>query len=257
MLNGAFDSADAASDIIMSEILIRRRNEIGSPNREPAIVVEALAQLCPISVLDGIFKITWALDRSARILHIGSGHGAMVASLRSLGYDAIGVECHKRPAAIDAEDFNVHCEFDDLPFKDRSFDVVIESGLCRLPPNRISKAIDEIRRVTRHGLVLCSIATDLPVDLIERHQLLDSVETLGSRWDWSEKLCGAGFGHALMDPALLNAAWSIAEAAGAGPGHWFEDSESLMFCIYQLKRKAVQPELPSLTSHDNVSVAAE
>ena len=259
-LNGAFDSADAATDIVMAEILIRRRAELGASDRDPALIAEILEQLCPVSILADILKVTWGLDRNSKILHIGSGSGQTVAALRALGYDAIGVESNRpaiAPTSPDVLDFNVYCEFDDLPFKAQSFDAVIESGLFRLPQNRISKAIEEIRRVTRHGLVLGSVATDLPIDLIERHELLNSVETLGSRWDWSEKLCDAGFSHALMDPVLLNEAWKIAEAAGAGPGHWFEDAESLMYCIYESKCVEIQKELPPLSSRDDVSVAAE
>ncbi|MBN9248875.1 MAG: FAD-dependent oxidoreductase, partial [Hyphomicrobium sp.] len=171
-LNGAFDSADAATDIVMAEILIRRRAELGAPDSEPAPIAETLEQLCPVAILADILRATWGLDRNSKLLHVGAGPGRTVAALRALGYDAIGVECNRSanaPISPEVAAFSVCCEFDDLPFKDQSFDAVIESGLFRLPQNRISKAIEEIRRVTRHGLVLGSVATDLPIDLIERH----------------------------------------------------------------------------------------
>ncbi|WP_052699124.1 FAD-dependent oxidoreductase [Hyphomicrobium sp. 99] len=259
-LNGAFDSADAATDIVMAEILIRRRAELSASDRELASIAETLEQLCPVSIVGGILRTTWGLGRNSKILHVGAGSGQTVAALRALGYDAIGVECNKPAIALtpsEVGDFNLYSEFDNLPFKELAFDAVIESGLCRLPQNRITKAIEEIRRVTRHGLVLGSVATDLPIDLIERHDLLNGVETLGSRWDWSEKLCEAGFSHALMDPVLLNEAWKIAEAAGAGPGHWYEDAESLLHCIYEPKNVGVPKELPSLSARDYVSISAK
>jgi hypothetical protein len=77
------------------------------------------------------------------------------------------------------------------------------------------------------------VTTDLSIDLIERHNLLEGVRMLGSRWDWSEKLYAAGFVHALMDPSRLEDVWKRAVAWGAGPGHWYEDAEAILFCFYQ------------------------
>jgi hypothetical protein len=110
---------------------------------------------------------------------------------------------------------------------------VVETALCRLPQPEVGKAIEEIRRVTKHGVVLGSITTDLAIDLLERHDLLEDVQTLGSRWDWAERFHAAGFVHALTEPSRLDEAWKIAAAAGAGPGHWYEDAESLIYCFYQ------------------------
>ena len=89
------------------------------------------------------------------------------------------------------------------------------------------RAIQEIRRVSKRGMVLGSVTTDLSIDLIERHNLLEGVRMLGSRWDWSEKLYAAGFVHALMDSSLLEDVWKRAVAMGAGPGHWYEDAEAI------------------------------
>ena len=80
-------------------------------------------------------------------------------------------------------------------------------------------------------MVLGSVTTDLSIDLIERHNLLEGVRMLGSRWDWSEKLYAAGFVHALMDPSLLDEVWKRAVATGAGPGHWYEDAEAIFLFL--------------------------
>jgi len=110
---------------------------------------------------------------------------------------------------------------------------VIETGLCRLTRPDALRAIEEIRRVSKWGMMLGSVTTDLSIDLIERHNLLEGVRMLGSRWDWSEKLYAAGFVHALMDPSLLEDVWKRAVAVGAGPGHWYEDAEAILFCLYR------------------------
>ena len=32
---------------------------------------------------------------------------------------------------------------------------------------------------------------------------------------------------------LIEGVWKRAVAAGAGPGHWYEDAEAILFCFYQ------------------------
>jgi hypothetical protein len=86
--------------------------------------------------------------------------------------------------------------------------------------------------VTKHGVLLGSVTTDLTLELIERYNLLEDMQVLCSRWDWAEKLA-AGFVHALFDPSRLGEAWERVEATGVGPGRWYEDSESLLYCVYE------------------------
>jgi SAM-dependent methyltransferase len=128
--------------------------------------------------------------------------------------------------------YNILGDLTDLPFPDGYFDIVIETNLCQLPRDKVAGAVAELRRVTRQGLVLGSVSSDLPIDLIERHDLLTDVKTLASRWDWSERLFAVGFDHVLIDSPLLSEAWKRVEAAGGGPGHWYEDAESLLYCFY-------------------------
>jgi hypothetical protein len=73
--------------------------------------------------------------------------------------------------------------------------------------------------------------------------LLEDVQLLCSRWDWAEKLYAAGFVHALFDPSRLGEAWERAAALGVGPGPWYEDSESLLYCVYE---RATKPGSPGL-----------
>ena len=159
-----------------------------------------------VRAISDILAVTWGLEPGAKLLHVGSGAGHMVAALRTLGFDATGVECSREASlATPAElaEHNFCCDFARLPFEDDEFDAVIETGLCRSAPNDVENAIAELRRVTRHGVLLGSVTTDLPIDLIERFNLLEDVRVLCSRWDWSEKFHAAGFVHALFDPERL------------------------------------------------------
>jgi monoamine oxidase/SAM-dependent methyltransferase len=256
-LNGVLDSADAATDLILSDVLRRRRawprEEVGR-TESPASAVEGALNLALEQVEDlmsvqataNILAATWGLERGARLLHVGSGAGHMVAALRALGFHAAGVESDRAaylatPAELRKHNF--HCDIAQLPFEDEEFEVVIETGLCRSAPKDVDNAIAEIRRVTRRGLVLGSVTTDLSIDVIERFNLLEDVQLLCSRWDWSEKFHAAGFVHALFDPERLGDAWERTEASGARPRQWYEDPESLLYCVYE---RAPAPDSPSL-----------
>ncbi len=236
-LNGAFDSADVATDILVSEILARRHASSAKAVAEVTAAEEALERLCPAEMLSDILTTVWGLKKGSKILHLGSGSGRLVSSLRALGYDAVGVERSDLPSVETQSEFSNHnfgCEFDKLPFENLEFDAVIETGLYRLPRNQITDAAKELRRVVRRGVVLGSVTTDLPIELIERYGLLEGAQMLRSRWDWSEILYDAGFVHALQEVSTLDAAWKIVEAAGAGQCEWYGNAEGLLYCIYDV-----------------------
>ena len=258
-LNGAFDSADVATDIIVSDVLARRHASLGQSTAEVSSTEEALERLCPAEMLGDMLTITWGLKKGSKILHVGSGSGRLVNSLKALGYDAIGIE-RADSASIEMQSafskHNFRCEFDDLPFEDLEFDAVIETGFYRLPRDKIAGAIKEIRRVVRRGVVLGSVTTDLPIELIERYGLLEGAEMLRSRWDWSEMLYDAGFVHALQEDSTLDTAWKKVEATGSAPCTWYEDTEGLLFCFYGV---APSTQLQNLECEDYrpVAIAAE
>jgi monoamine oxidase/SAM-dependent methyltransferase len=247
-LNGVLDSADAGTDIILSEVLksrhARRQEAIGAsaamPEAFAATMEEAFEQFFSADALAEMLGVVFGLRKGARILHFGSASGRMVAALRRLGYDAVGIEWDKALHAAtpnEIEDNNLHGEPTDLPFATQAFDVVIDSGLYRLAPQAVPNAIEEIWRLARQGMFLGSVTIDLPVDLLERYDLIRSAKALGSRWDWSDRLHAAGFVHPLMESPRLDEVWKRAVSAGAGPGHWCEDAESLLYSFYQRNAK--------------------
>src|SRR5271170_315064 len=256
-LNGVLDSADAATDLILSDVLGRRRvrfqREVisvgplaGAFNGALNLALEQVEDLMSAQATANILAATWGLGRGARLLHVGSGAGHMVAALRALGFDATGVEWNRAAwLATPAElrEHNVHCDMAALPFEGGEFEAVIETGLCRSAPNDVEKAIAEIFRVTRRGVILGSVTTDLPIDVIERFNLLEQVRVLCSRWDWSEKLPAAGFVHALFDRERLGEAWERTEASRSSLGEWHEDPESLLYCVYERSAARGEPSI--------------
>jgi hypothetical protein len=245
-LNGVLDSAEAATQLVLSDVLMKRR---GLPRIESEPVIDRLrsptravedvrALFFDKNFIADILGIVWGVEPGARILCAGSPAATMVAALRERGFDAWGIENDDfAHAQIGSElrKFNLLGDLTDLPFHDGNFEVVVEAGLCRLPHDKVASAVAELRRVTRRGVLLDSVTSDLSIDLVERHGLLAAVKTLASRWDWSEQMFAAGFDHVLIDPLRLSRAWQRAQATGAGPGHWYEDEESLLYCFYGIQ----------------------
>ena len=260
-INGVMDSAEVASDIILADVVTRRRARrkeealnIQTPVGALNETLESVESLMSVYAIGEILRVTWGLEPGVKLLHVGSGAGHMVGALRTLGFDAVGVECSREASLATPADltkYNFHCDFAHLPFGDEEFDAVIETGLYRSAPDNVKAAIAELHRVTRNGVLLGSVTTDLTIDLIERFNLLEDMRVFCSRWDWSEKFYAAGFVHALFDrrgqrferrgrgSSRLGEAWEKAQAQSGGPGRWYEDPESLLYCVYQ---RALKPE---------------
>ena len=265
-VNGVMDFAEVASDIILTDVLKRRRalqHEADSSASALNEALEHVEELMSVEAVADILRVTWGLERGAKLLHVGSGAGHMVAALRALGFNATGVECDRDAwlaTPPDLANHNFHCDFARLPFGNDEFDAVIETGLYRSAPDKAEAVIAEFGRVAQHGVILGSVTTDLAIDPIERFNLLEGARVLCSRWDWSEKFYAAGFVHALFDrrveasarrgrgSSLLAEAWDKAGAAGVGPGEWYEDSESLLYCIYERASKTRPPSLETALS---------
>ncbi|MGH6680619.1 MAG: class I SAM-dependent methyltransferase, partial [Bradyrhizobium sp.] len=243
--NGVLDSADSATDLILAEVLSARRTRqlemagvIGTSRWPLGFNEEIQRRYFDAAFLKDILKIACRLEPGARILHVGSGSGTIVAALRELGFDAFGVEPNRlahaaTPDALAA--YNRQGSLTDLECPDGHFDAIIETALCHLPRGDVAAAIAEFKRATRRGLVLGSITTDQTIDTLEKFDLLAGIQTLASRWEWADELLAAGFDHALADRSCLAEAWKRAVASGASPGHWYEDAEGLLYCFYEVR----------------------
>ena len=171
--------------------------------------------------------------------------------MRALGHDAQGFEfdpARRADAGAGSDDRNRFGDGSALPFAPGSFDFVIETGLYRTPAALLDETIAGLARVTRRGLFLGSITVDLPLDLVDRYDLLAGAQTLEFRWDWADRLHASGLGHALMRSARLDQVWRRAVEAGAGAGHWVEDMEGILYCFYEPSdAKARNPALDLAT----------
>ena len=87
------------------------------------------------------------ISPKSRILDMGAGDGETVALLRSLGYDAVGIDLNSCENIISAD-------MTDLPFGNECFDAVISECSFSVCGNT-EKAFFEAHRVLKPGGMLC------------------------------------------------------------------------------------------------------
>jgi len=95
------------------------------------------------------------LDRSVKILEVGSNLGNQLLSLQQMGFrNLYGIEINRyavQQSKTNTEDINIiYGSAFDIPFKDGYFDLVFTSGvLVHIAPTDIEKALKEIHRCSR------------------------------------------------------------------------------------------------------------
>ena len=164
-LNGLLDSSDAATDIIVTEMMrLRRAPAAAAPGPYPtgstATISRIIAGSVPISevwsqftdpaYLTDLIKIVWNRARGYRLLVAGCASGELVGALRERGIDAWGIENNRAIHARTPKALKKFCKLGsivDMPFKDGEFDFVFETSLCHVAEKQVPRAIRELNRV--------------------------------------------------------------------------------------------------------------
>lgn len=258
-LNGVLDSADIASDLMLSKVmrqryatgLARRAGEVGGiVVPEPSLRIdrsyfdayrgagaygEVWRRFSDPTYIRDLLELVWQPKPGFRLLIAGSASGELVGALRELGIDAWGIEnnryIHGRtPAHL--RKYNLFGTVADLPFGDGSFDFVYESCLAHLGTRGVRDALSELHRVVKHGVYFGSVTADLTSEVCDMYDLLRGVKKLATWWEWSELFFDEDFDMAIQGQETLDAVWQRTLAAEKGPGRWYEDSESLRYCFF-------------------------
>jgi len=252
-LNGLLDSSDAATDIILTEMMRLRRTKAQDSRplsdkidrdyfdnyRGLGPYHEAWKEFTDPDYLTQLIRIVWGgtkgFKKGYKLLVAGSASGELVGALRERGIDAWGIESNRvihgrTPKAI--RKFNKLGSIVDMPFKDDSFDFIFETSLCHLGDKQVARAVREFNRVVRTGLVFGSITSDMAPALIDRYDLLRGVKKLGTWWEWSELFFSNGFDLSMHRKDCTDALWAATLAANKGPGQWYADSDSLRYSFF-------------------------
>jgi SAM-dependent methyltransferase len=185
--------------------------------------------------LMNLVKIVWHRAKGYKLLVAGSASGELVGAFRALGVDAWGIENNRAIHARTPKElkrFNKLGSIVDMPFKDGEFDFVFETSLCHVHEKNVVKAIRELNRVVKTGLMFGSVTSDMPAALIDRYDLLRGVKKLGTWWEWSELFFSNGFDLSMHRRDVTDALWTATLAANRGPGQWYADSESLRYSFF-------------------------
>lgn len=262
-VNGVLDSADCASDMLMSEYVqrdyeqrLRRRTPGGVAKQDRVIAAarninrdyfdnywqqgpysEVWSRFFDAEYLRDAIKIAYGeKSDDFSILDAGSASGLTVGAMRKIGLKAQGVEknawIHEQtPKSLMR--YNHLGDVCDLPFKDNQFDYVYETCLANLPKHKVVGAIEELHRVAKKGVILGSVTSDLSWDSLITMEQERGIKTYGTLWQWSDWFFNVGFEHAAQDEAQLAKLYERATAAGFGKGKWFEDAESMGFVFFR------------------------
>ena len=248
-LNGLLDSSDAATDIIVTEMM-KLRYARGEGGHAPSGKIDAsyfanYRGLGPYAeswqhftdpdYLRDLIRIVWGRAKGYKLLIAGSASGEVVGALRERGVDAWGIENNraihsKTPKAL--QKYNRLGSITDLPFKDEQFDFVYETSLCHVGDKQVTRAVNELNRVVKTGLIFGSVTSDMAPALIDRYDLLRGVKKLGTWWEWSELFFSNGFDLAMNRKDKTDEVWAATLKANKGPGHWFADADSLRYSFF-------------------------
>jgi monoamine oxidase/SAM-dependent methyltransferase len=248
-LNGLLDSSDAATDIILTQT-VRLRRERARHGQQPLDKVDreyfrnyrGLGPYADVwnrftdpGYLMDLIRIVWGRAEGYKLLVAGSASGELVGALRERGIDAWGIENNrtihaKTPKAL--RKFNKLGSILDMPFKSGQFDFVFETSLCHIGEKQVARAIRELNRVIKSGLVFGSVTSDLAPALMDQYDLLRGVKSLGTWWEWSELFFSNGFDLAMHRHDCTDAVWAATLAANKGPTEWYADAESLRYSFF-------------------------
>jgi SAM-dependent methyltransferase len=249
-LNGLFDSSDAATDIIVTETMKLRyvRSQNGKPGSDKidrsyfehyrgiGPYHQVWNQFTDPAYLTNLIRIAWNRTKGYKLLVAGSASGELVGALRERGIDAWGIENNRAihaqtPKAL--KKFNRLGSIIDMPFKEEQFDFVYDSSLCHVSPKQTQRAVRELNRVVKTGLIFGSVTSDMEPAIIDRYDLLRGVKKLGTWWEWSEIFLNNGFDLAMHRKDCTDELWAATVVANkGGPDQWYADSDSLRYSFF-------------------------
>ena len=114
--------------------------------------------------INRIKEIAILLRKPRNVLDVGCAMGFSVACLRILGIEAWGLDISKYALSRAPEfitPFLFNASVCSIPLQDKSFDLIFSSGMLEhIPKRNLHKAINEIVRVGKRGLIGVSCLDD-------------------------------------------------------------------------------------------------
>ena len=182
-----------------------------------------------------LIKAVWDAEPPYKLLDCGSANGLTLKQFGKLGVEAWGVENNayihsKTPEEL--RERNLLGDVRKMPFEDGSFDFLYDTCLAYLPEKEIDRAIKEMFRVCRVGIVFSGVTTDMPEEVIEACQLFVGLRTFWTFSEWSDAFVRNGFNLAVSSSSLLDQVWRVEHEADSDGWDWYPNKESMLYSFF-------------------------
>jgi SAM-dependent methyltransferase len=195
-----------------------------------------------------LIKLAWQIEPPYRLLDAGSASGLTLELFAEQRVEAWGVEKNKYIHSLTRQRLkkrNLLGDIRKLPFADDYFDFVYETCLAYVPEAQLARALKELCRVTRRGVIFASITSDMNPELFNRPNMLGGMKTLMTLWEWAELFMANGFKLAVTQEKTLARIWRCDQRCNADDDDWYPNADSMRYCFYTKVRNE-NPALKSL-----------
>lgn len=236
-INGAFDSADIATDLVLDHLGVTRtivKGDYFDSYDSKRTYEESLAEAFDERYVADMIDAGWGMTPPYRLLDAGSANGLTLALFGRLGIEAWGIEnswyIHaKTPRHLEGR--NILGDICKMPFPDNHFDFVYETCLVYIPPDQLDQAIRELYRVTRRGVLFGSPAKDMRRRVVKKYDLFYGAANVLTLEQWGRLFLRHGFRLAVTNGKALKRIWKIEKAANQGEP-WYPSPESMAYCFF-------------------------
>jgi SAM-dependent methyltransferase len=197
---------------------------------------EAFEDLFNAKYIADLIQAIWRPETPYKLLDCGSANGLTLQRFDKLNIEAWGIENNAHVHSKTPEDWrgrNLLGDVLDMPFEDGSFDFVYVTCLPYLPEERIDKALKELFRVCRVGLVFQGVATDMTEEVIEDYLLFRGLQTFWTFSEWSDAFVRNGFLPAVSNSVLLDEIWRIEQETDEDDWNWYPDKDSMRYSFFR------------------------
>ncbi len=177
----------------------------------------------------------WKPEKKYKLLVTGSGNGLVLEALAKTDIEAWGIENNRYIHGLTDQKIrkrNLLGDVRKLPFKNNQFDFVYDTTLGYLSEREAIKAIKELYRVTKRGVIFAAASTDIKPQVVQKYRLFDGVKTLLTLWEWSELFLANGFDLEVNSERTLKKLWRLEASTRNGDGSWYNDLESIRYCYF-------------------------
>lgn len=252
-INGVLDSADIASRMVLRQLRVparpftllkpRAEQEASSQLKKSYFKYydgkkgydRAFEEYFDHEVIVKSIKAVWGAEPPYRLLDSGSANGLSIRAFAKSGVEAWGIEnnayIHKRtPAKLRPR--NIFGDVRNMPFDDGLFDFVYDTTLCYVPEASVDRAIQELRRVARRGVIFGAITSDISAAVAaDEADVADGVQIWNSLPQWAERFLRNGFRLAILDGETLRKVRKLERRSNGGES-WYADRDALRYAFF-------------------------